>query len=83
MATRRLTYMDLLDPAAKPYDNISGCRIIKTAGRGLLWRSTTSLKARWHEIVITLDLLNLKLEEVAEVRAAARFRLWRLLDGKD
>jgi hypothetical protein len=58
------------------------CRIINTSGRKLLWRNATPLQARWYEIVITLDLLNLKLEGVAEVRASARFRLWSLLERK-
>jgi hypothetical protein len=41
------------------------------------------LKARWYEIVITLAILNLKLEEIAEVRASARLRLWVLLERKE
>jgi hypothetical protein len=48
----------------------------------LLWRSTTLLEARWYEIVITLDVLSLKLEEITEVRAVARLRLWLLSEGK-
>jgi hypothetical protein len=83
MATRRLTYIDLLDPPQNATIILVRCGIINSAGRELLWRSTTLLKARWYEIVITLALLNLKLEEIAEVRASPRLRLWVLLEGKD
>ena len=83
MATQRLTYMDLLDPPQNATIMLVRCRIINTAGSELLRRSTTRLKARWYEIVITLGLLSLKLEGIAEVRASARFRLWVILEGKD
>jgi hypothetical protein len=81
MATRRLTYMDLLDPLQNATIILVRCRTTNTAGRELLCRSTTRLKARWYEIVITLAILNLKLEEIAEVRASTRWRLWALLEG--
>jgi hypothetical protein len=59
------------------------CTLISnTAGRELLWRSTTLLEARWYEIVITLNLLSLKLEQITEVRAVARLRLWALSGGE-
>jgi|GEM_PF-7120933 len=74
MATWRLTYMDSLAPQPNPSIMLVSCPTIDDAARELLWRSTTPFKARWYEIAITLGVLKLKLEQNAEVRAAARFR---------
>ena len=74
--------MDLLDLPQNATIMLVRCRIINTAGRELLWRSTTRLKARWYEIVITLALLNLKLEGIAEVRALGAFAPVGAIRGK-
>jgi hypothetical protein len=83
MATRRLTYMDSLAPQPNPSIMPVSCPIIDDAARELPWQSTTPFRARWYEIAITLDVLNSKLEQIAEVRSSARFRKSMLLAGKD
>lgn len=65
MATRRLTYMDSLAPQPNPSIMLVSCPTIDDDARELPWQSTTPFKARWYEIAITLDVMNLKLEEIA------------------